>query len=109
MESSLVSNFLAFLENHFGSINHIKMTTLIHQYSKLDFKVSSDALTIKQTIDSVFECFYGHSLSELIDIFNKEEKQTQVISKTLALEQEIVELKDTIEELRQSYWNLKHK
>jgi len=108
MEPSLDTHFIAFLENNGTSMNHTKMIDLIYQYSKLDFNVSCESFTTKQTIDSVFECFYGQPLSELIDVFNKQEKQTKHTSNMLALQQEILELKETIEELRQSYWLLKH-
>ena len=105
MELESIPNFIVFLEQQNTSICQHKIKILIMDYLSLDL-THCETIIIRDTIDTVFRCIFDKSLSELINIYTNE--PNAYVSKINRLENEILELKTTIEELRESYWNLKH-
>lgn len=105
-----IDKFIAFIENtyRFSIKNKDKLGSLIDEYSNLNFHNNIDDLRKKQTIDNVFVTLYDVTLEKLVEDFKSESKIRKIESEESRLRKRIGELEETVGELRDAYWRVKH-
>ena len=110
IETKHIETFITYLESvyRFHTIQKDKLNSFLDEYSKLDFHNSITDLNKKQIIDNVFETLYGSTLEKLISDFTSESKVRKIESEESRLRKRVADLEETVGELRDAYWNVKH-
>jgi hypothetical protein len=110
IEPKDIEIFIAYLEScyRFHSIQKDKLNIFIQEYSNLKYHNSLEDLNKKEIIDNVFETLYGSSLEKLINDFISESKIRKIESEESRLRKRVADLEETIGELRDAYWKVKH-
>ena len=109
IEKGQIDTFIVYLEvfYNFHPKEKYKLNTFLDEYSKLNFHNSKEDLNKKQVIDNVFETLYGNTLEKLIKDFKRGSKFHKIESEESRLRKRVVELEETLEELREAYWTIK--
>ena len=110
IEKGQIETFAVYLESVYRlhAIKNEKLKNLLDEYSDLDFHNSKEDLNKKQIIDNVFETLYGGTLEKLIKDFKSEFKLRKIESEESRLRKRVADLEETIGELRDAYWVVKH-
>jgi len=105
-----IPSFISYIESVYTSkhIDFDNLYSLIQEYIKFDYHNSREDLLKKETIDTVFQTLYGITLEKLTDNFKQKGELMEIESEESKLRQRVADLEETVAELRESYWNIKH-
>lgn len=103
--------FITYIETKFNSknISVSDLNSLLNNYANLDYMVSREDKIKKETIDIVFQTLYGMSLETMIETFNVDKTLIKIESEESKLRKRVADLEETIGELREAYWVVKHR
>lgn len=103
--------FLTYIETIFKSknVDVSNMLSLVTDYLNLNCALLTEDKTKKDTIDMVFKTLYNTTLDEIIKSFNIDKNLIKIETEESRLRKRVGELEETIGELRDAYWNLKHR